>query len=96
MAHPSVRHEQPSYTRSEGGEREHKHRQKIGIHGTIVRILELYRRRERIASVRHRLGSIRTRFTCPTFAPARAEGTSGTAEAGDAGKECRKSRRKKA
>jgi hypothetical protein len=62
---PSVRHEQPSYTRPEGGEREHKHRQQIGVHGTIIRLLELYRRRERVASVRHRIGSIRYSIHMP-------------------------------
>src|SRR5215212_7147965 len=50
---PSVRHEQPSYARPKVGERQPKHRQEIEVHGKLIRLLELFRRREGVASVRH-------------------------------------------
>jgi hypothetical protein len=71
LPHPSVRHEQPSYTRSEGGDREHKHGQERGVHGTNIRILELCRRRQRIASVRRWLWSIPYSIHMPHIRPRR-------------------------
>src|SRR5215212_3409211 len=75
---PSVRHEQPSYARPKVGERQHKHRQEIEVHGKLIRLLELFRRREGVASVRHRIGSIpRSSIRMPHIRPRKGRGDAG-------------------